>query len=74
MTLLPDQRWGKEAGHTHTFHGAQIVTLITIKAIARIFHEGWPEGGSRPAMARRGIKWTGEHSDSIGSGPFDTTT
>nr|CRH05855.1 protein of unknown function [Candidatus Magnetococcus massalia] len=42
--------------------------------LARIFHEGWPEGGSRPAMARRGVKWSGEHSGSMGAGPFDATT
>nr|CRH07605.1 protein of unknown function [Candidatus Magnetococcus massalia] len=23
----------------------------------------WPEGGSRPAMAGRGVKWSGEHRD-----------
>nr|CRH05018.1 protein of unknown function [Candidatus Magnetococcus massalia] len=42
--------------------------------LARIFHEGWPEGGSRPAMARRGVKWSGEHSGSFVSGPFDSVT
>nr|CRH07386.1 protein of unknown function [Candidatus Magnetococcus massalia] len=42
--------------------------------IARRFHEGWPEGGSRPAMARRGVKWSGEHSGSMRSAPFDTAT
>nr|CRH07526.1 protein of unknown function [Candidatus Magnetococcus massalia] len=42
--------------------------------LARIFHEGWPEGGSRPAMARRGVQWSGEHSDSIVSGPLEIAT
>nr|CRH06391.1 protein of unknown function [Candidatus Magnetococcus massalia] len=47
--------------------------------LARIFHQGWPEGGSRPAMARRGVQWSGvqwsgEHSGSMESGPFETVT
>nr|CRH07727.1 protein of unknown function [Candidatus Magnetococcus massalia] len=51
-----------------------MVPLCGVSALARIFHEGWPEGGSRPAMARRGVKWTGEHSGSFVSGPFGTAT
>nr|CRH06786.1 protein of unknown function [Candidatus Magnetococcus massalia] len=42
--------------------------------LARIFLEGWPEGGSRPAMARRGLQWSCEHSGSMGSAPFETAT
>nr|CRH05032.1 protein of unknown function [Candidatus Magnetococcus massalia] len=54
--------------------GRITATLHKTSALARIFHEGWPEGGSRPAMARRGVKWSGEHSGSMGAGPFDATT
>nr|CRH07973.1 protein of unknown function [Candidatus Magnetococcus massalia] len=38
--------------------------------LTRIFHGGWPESGSRPAMARRGVKVTGAHRRAIVSGPF----
>nr|CRH05733.1 protein of unknown function [Candidatus Magnetococcus massalia] len=50
------------------------LTRKSDRLLARIFHAGWPEGGSRPAMARRGVKWIGEYSGSFVSDPFDTAT
>nr|CRH07213.1 protein of unknown function [Candidatus Magnetococcus massalia] len=44
-----------------------ISILERLSALDRIFHEGWPGGGSRPAMARRGVQWSGEHSGSVRS-------